>query len=738
MNLHLMTILLALLCYGGLIYIVLHRGLRGNRLNQVFSLYLLTMVLWHIAYLMVDISDSVEGALFWYKVVAAVVSGQFIVYFIFTKTLLRIEVPSRLVQGGLLVWALTVILVAVLKEPAFFTGIHRDEATGFFVPTFGPLMPILGAPNYFFLGYAIFKLIQGYRGTRSDIQRSRIQYLLLGIMVVVLGIMANFVPSLQPYPIDVVANIINALLITYAIFRYQLLDITVVVRRGLLYSIPTAIIGAGYFLIISFTIGLFHAFAGPQILLVSFLVAVIAAVVVQPLRDRAQLWIDRIFFREKYDSSLMLQRLSRTAASLLDLDRLTTMILDEVTTTMHIETAAFFLKREETGEFRLMAQRGLDQNAGLRLKKGHPIVDWLSGHESALTRHDMEMMPQFKALWGEEREDLERMGAELFIPLEAKDELVGILTMGPKLSEAAYSKDDQLILTTLANQAAVAIENARLYDVAQRELAERVRAEEALQEYTEQLEEMVEQRTLELRKTYSDLRDSQTRLIQSEKLAATGRLAASVAHEVNNPLQGISNYLAVISQQVSKDDPLHEDLDMVKLGFERITEIVRRLRAFYRPVGEGMEPTDLNGAVERVLALVSHQLSLGQVEVKTELAEQELLVLGSAGQLEQVLVNLALNAQESMPQGGELMVRTTRRDDVVQLQVTDTGQGIGEEEMSRLFKPFYSGRGGKGLGLGLWISHNIIEGHGGHIEVESQVGQGTTFTISLPVYQRER
>ena len=183
---------------------------------------------------------------------------------------------------------------------------------------------------------------------------------------------------------------------------------------------------------------------------------------------------------------------------------------------------------------------------------------------------------------------------------------------------------------------------------------------------------------------------------------------------------------------------MYEDLEMVKLGFDRIAEIIRRLRAFYRPVGEDMEPTDVNGVVQRALALVGHQLSLGKVEVKTELAERELPVLGSAGQLEQVLINLALNAQQAMPQGGELRVRTTLRDDTVQLQVSDTGRGIGEEEMGRLFKPFYSGRGGKGLGLGLWISHNIIEGHSGRIEVESQVGEGSTFTISLPAYQREK
>jgi signal transduction histidine kinase len=550
-------------------------------------------------------------------------------------------------------------------------------------------------------------------------------------VTVLLGALSNLVGVLGYYPVDHAANLLNALLLTYAIFRYRLLDITIVVRKGLLYSIPTAIIGAGYFLIISLAMRLFQAFAEPQILLVSLLVAVMTAVVAQPLRDRAQLWIDRLFFREKYDYSLMLQRLSHTAASVLDLDRLTNMILDEVTTTIHIERAAFFLRQEENEEFPLTAQRGLDDSTDLKLRKDHPIVEWLSSHENALTRHDVEVVPHFKAIWGKEREDLERMGAEFFIPLGAKGELVGIFAVGPKLSEESYSQDDQLTLITLANQAAVAIENARLYDVAQQELAERKRAEETLKEYSERLEEMVDERTKELR-------DAQARLIQSEKLAATGRLAASVAHEINNPLQGISNYLSLISQQVGEDDPLHENLEMVKLGFERIAEIVRRLRAFYRPAGEEMEPTDINGVVERVLALMGHQLSLGNVEVRRELAGQELLVLGSAGQLEQVLVNLALNAQEAMPEGGELVVRTALRDDVVRLQVTDTGRGISEEERGRLFRPFYSGRGGKGLGLGLWISHNIIEGHGGSIEVESKLGKGTTFTISLPAYQRER
>jgi PAS domain S-box-containing protein len=394
-----------------------------------------------------------------------------------------------------------------------------------------------------------------------------------------------------------------------------------------------------------------------------------------------------------------------------------------------IENSRLF---EEIEERRIYVEGvlGAAPDAIVTLDARHRIAEWNSGAER---------------LFGYSREEV--LGQDLD-PLVTNPDVIEEATgfrqivMGgeelPPVETVRYRKDGSPVDVLLAASPILVEGELTGVVTVYTDITERKRVEEELKDYSERLEEMVGRRTLELQKAYSDLRDSQARLIQSEKLAATGRLAVSVAHEINNPLQGISNYLTLISQQVAQDDPLHEDLDMVKLGFERISEIVRRLRAFYRPAGEEMEPTDINGVVERVLALVGHQLSLGQVEVKTEMTEHELPVLGSAGQLEQVLVNLTLNAQEAMPQGGELTVRTTLHDDVVQLQVSDTGQGISEEEMSRLFKPFYSGKGGKGLGLGLWISHNIVEGHGGQIEVESQVSEGTTFTISLPAYQRDK
>jgi PAS domain S-box-containing protein len=168
----------------------------------------------------------------------------------------------------------------------------------------------------------------------------------------------------------------------------------------------------------------------------------------------------------------MLQSLSRTAASVLDLDQLTGMILDAVTSTMHIGQAAILLKQGDSGGFRLVAQRGLLKGDDLWFSEGHPMARWLREHDRILTRSEVDVLPLFKSLWGQEKADLEKLGAELFIPLKVKGDMVGIFAAGSKLSEQSYSQADLLTLSTLANQTAVAVENARLYAAEHRRVDE--------------------------------------------------------------------------------------------------------------------------------------------------------------------------------------------------------------------------------------------------------------------------
>jgi len=159
----------------------------------------------------------------------------------------------------------------------------------------------------FFVGFLGFDLAQEYRKAEDVFYRNRIKYL-LGVAVMTFAGSLTNVTQLQVFPVDIAFNAVSALLISYAILRHRLLEIKVVVRKGLWYSIPTIIIGAGYFLIISLVISIFHSISNASLFVISLLIAVITAVIAQPLRDKAQHWIDKYFFREKYDSSLMLQR----------------------------------------------------------------------------------------------------------------------------------------------------------------------------------------------------------------------------------------------------------------------------------------------------------------------------------------------------------------------------------------------------------------------------------------------
>jgi HD-GYP domain-containing protein (c-di-GMP phosphodiesterase class II) len=286
---------------------------------------------------------------------------------------------------------------------------------------------------------------------------------LIAFSITILATLTNLT-KLGQYPVDIAANCVTAILIAYAILRHKLLEIQVIVRAGLVYSITTAIFGGVYYLSISLLLNIFQIFTGKAVFLVSILVGAATAILLNPLRNLAQSWIDRIFYREKYNAELMLQRLSQTTASLLDIEKITHLILSEISNTLHIEHGAVLIKYVERGDFQVIAQDGDLKHFPTGFRADHPIVTWMSRENQPLLNRDLSLVPIFKSMWKGEMEELERFNGEIFIPLNSKGELIGILALGKKLSSQPYSQDEQLIFSTLANQTAVAIENARLYD----------------------------------------------------------------------------------------------------------------------------------------------------------------------------------------------------------------------------------------------------------------------------------
>ena len=253
------------------------------------------------------------------------------------------------------------------------------------------------------------------------------------------------------------------------------------------------------------------------------------------------------------------------------------------------------------------------------------------------------------------------------------------------------------------------------------------------------LEDRVEEKTSELKRAHDHV-------LQVEKMASVGKMAAVVAHEINNPLAGILTYAKLLRKWIDrgemKGDKLQEAaecLDLIGSESRRCGDIVRNLLTFSRAAPMNLETTDINIVVDRSVRLVQHQLEMGAVELKLYLDDDLPRVHCDPAQIEQVLLALIMNAIDAMPRGGNLWLRTRMNSaqNAVEIEVRDDGTGISPEVLPQIFEPFQTTKEkGHGVGLGLAVSRNIIDRHHGRIEVQSELGKGTTFTVTLPVESR--
>ncbi len=232
------------------------------------------------------------------------------------------------------------------------------------------------------------------------------------------------------------------------------------------------------------------------------------------------------------------------------------------------------------------------------------------------------------------------------------------------------------------------------------------------------------------------LRDTQEKLLQSEKLAAMGKLTSQIAHELNNPLYGIMNTLELLKTEIPPESKRRKILDMSLSETERLTDLLRKMLSFSKPEEEERQPTDVNTILEEILLLLRKQLMENTIHISLSLSEEMEKVYASRNQLRQVFLNMISNAGDAMPDGGILTVKTVQKGDTIHIEIADTGIGIREENIDRIFDAFFTTKDGvKDVGLGLSVCYGFIKEHGGDIRVSSRWGTGTTFTIILPVYR---
>ncbi|MGQ9631721.1 MAG: sensor histidine kinase [bacterium] len=307
-----------------------------------------------------------------------------------------------------------------------------------------------------------------------------------------------------------------------------------------------------------------------------------------------------------------------------------------------------------------------------------------------------------------DRDLLEIFGVDAFVvvPLISKGKAIGAILADNKFTRRPITNRDIYLLEAFASQASIAIERAELY----RDLEEKVRQTE---------------------EAYRALQESQNRLIRAERLAAIGEVTAKVAHEIKNPLMSIGGFARLVLKRMGEEDPNIKYLGMIEKEVERLEGLLKDILSFSAPSEPNFQEGDINEVIQEALLLVNGELERSNIGVLLQLAPSLPAVSFDRGQIGQVLLNLFLNAIHAMPEGGELSVSSELAGEHVRITVGDTGVGIPEEHLDKLFVPFFTTKP-NGSGLGLSISHQILRNHGGMIDVVSKVGVGTTFTVKLP------
>ncbi len=390
------------------------------------------------------------------------------------------------------------------------------------------------------------------------------------------------------------------------------------------------------------------------------------------------------------DELVVMQRLSNSIGTAVEPNAIITTLIELTEQVIPVNEAGIFLFDASAKRLLPLTAHGsqkLVDEAQQQLESG--IVDWLFAEKKTVVIPDLSKLIED----GSSRN-------YVLVPLMLRRQGIGIYLIQTPKKQEEFSHQDVQLLSVLANQAAVGIENWRV--------------------------------NAQLVKANNELKMFQAQMLQAAKLAAVGELAASIVHEIKNPVQ-----ILVMQMNLVMTDRLQGDWKgMLDTQIKRLSDITRRLMNFSHSVGEEYEyePVDLNKEVKFIADIIAHDYKNNNIIFQFNLSEHLPTIPGSVNHLQQVFLNMLINARDAMPKGGTMIITTEVKNFRAVIIFSDTGTGISQENMSKLFTPFFTTKeAGKGTGLGLSICNKIVSNHKGEIKAESEEGKGTSFIISLPI-----
>jgi len=669
-------------------------------------------------------------------------------------------------------------------------------------------------------------LWQSYRLASTTILRQQLKWVTRGtVLAVVPYTLFYVVPYLMgslPGTVGKLSVLLLGLLpltFGYAIFRYRLMDVDLIFKRGVVYTLTAATMVGMYFALVAGVatlIQLRQPSTGP----VGFVLAVVVtALLFDPVRKWIQERVDHAFYRTVYDYRRTLLEFGRELGSETDLNALLSSVLDRLSRTLAVDHIAIFLRDEETEQFVVAKSMGMNPAGKLDLTFLSAARPEPAGHMFFENTHQVPRETEGS------QDAIARLDLNYYIPCRAQQKTVAVLGLGKTNKGDYLSSEDIELLETLGGYLGIAIQNGRLYASLQQKVAEYERLkdfnenivesinvgvmaldmEDRIESWNAQMEVMYamprwqtltqsvrgifpaefveefyrvrqnpginnlykfrlqtpagETRTvnvaiaplvtrkfqvigrLVIMDDITERVELEGQLSQADKLSSIGLLAAGVAHEVNTPLAVISSYTQMLAKQLQGDPQKSGLLDKITRQTFRASEIVNNLLNFSRTSGTEFGDVDVNKVITDTLALLEHQFKIAKVQVHSDLTAGISPIQGNPGRLQQVFLNLFLNAKDAMPGGGRLNVATSNGD-TVSVRVSDTGSGIAPEHIQRIYDPFFTTKTApkegqnRGTGLGLSVTYGIIQEHAGKIRVESNPGAGTTFALDFPLSRK--
>jgi signal transduction histidine kinase len=682
----------------------------SSRLNRVFAYFASGMALWNFGVFMLRRSPDEPTALFWEIVIHVGVVALPAFYYHFV--LIFLDSTTRHRPSLMLAYAVGVLLMVfnVTGSPLFLKGVTATYWG--WAPAMGKIYPVFLLYFNAFLFWGLVHLTRTYRGVDSSFRRNRARLILLGTSVSLLGGLSDFArfglarfwPSAeQLYPMGIPANMVFALMLGISIVRYRLFDVNVFVKKAAVYGVvaigTTAIVGSFTWMVESY----YHLKE------LSALWAVIPAtflmtIFLSPFGQALEELIQRSMFSKRRGCYQTLLGLSKSMIAILDFGKLVDTLVQGLVRGVPLTHAVLLIYDSTKNAYvPYRTEASFDEEVTTApIRMDSAIAQWLGRTGEILVKDEVKLDPRMEDFFDAAEPELEEIAASLIVPLKIENKLIAVLLLGEKVSGDIFDNQELEVLGVLANQAAISVENARLYE---------------------------------------GLSTSNARLMEASRLKS--QFLANMSHELRTPLNSVIGFSKVLLNRLDGDlnDRQEAYVRSVHNSSTHLLQLINGILDFSRSEAGKLEmhPEDVDmhelvdECVETSMPLVRDK----RLKLEKDLALDLPLVHADRTKLKQIFLNLLSNAIK-FTTSGRIKVAVVTSDGVVHVSVADSGIGIRPSDLDRLFEPFHRldnplSREAGGTGLGLALSKRFVELHGGRIWAESRENQGSTFHFVLPL-----